>query len=221
METNVVRRAGFAAVLGGGLTAASGLFVQAVVAPASTVSSEMWSYPWSASAVVPVSLVYAVLHLLVIYGLWGFRDSGLAGRGRAARVGGALAVAGTALLTLGELGTVPIADARMDDPSAGMVGALFGLGTLVSAVGFLVLGSATLRAGAWDGWRRLVPIALGLWTTALVGLAFTPALPFGVAVYGALLALLGVAMVTRPATTAGSGGRSPQPDAVDLSRGPR
>ena len=41
----------------------------------------MWSYPWSSAALVPVSLVYAVFHVLVSVGLLGFARSGAAGDG--------------------------------------------------------------------------------------------------------------------------------------------
>ncbi|HKQ41001.1 MAG TPA: hypothetical protein VJT79_00870, partial [Pseudonocardia sp.] len=67
-DTAAIRRAGTVAAVGGALTALSGLFVQAVVQPASTVSDQLWSYPWSPALLAPVSVVYAVFHGLVLYG---------------------------------------------------------------------------------------------------------------------------------------------------------
>ena len=63
------RIAGVLGAVGAGASAVSGIVVAHVVTPASTVGQEMWSYPWPAAAVAPVSLVYAVFHVLVLLGL--------------------------------------------------------------------------------------------------------------------------------------------------------
>jgi hypothetical protein len=78
------------------------------------------------------------------------------------------------------------------------VGAIYAVGGLLSAVGFLAAGVATLRARLWSGWRRFTPIAVGIWTTALMAPTFTKALPTGVAVYGLCLLALSLALYTRP-----------------------
>jgi hypothetical protein len=211
--TASIRRAGILGVLGGALTALAGILVQGVVMPASDVSDEMWSYPWSSDAFVAVSAVYAVLHALVFVGILGYARSGVAGTGRAARAGTATALAGTAVLLVAELLSIPVADQRLDDSGAGLVGACFGLGTALSAIGFLVAGVATVRAARWDGWRRFVPLATGIWLTVLVGLAMTAALPFGVGVYGLCVTALGVALVTQPAPSVT---RPPSPAAIQV-----
>src|SRR5204863_3000530 len=109
------------------------------------ISDEMWRYPWSNSgAFVAVSLLYIVFHLLVVVGLLTFGRSGVSGTNRAARTGVGLAVAGTLLLAIGEGSSSPIRNAALDDTSAQIVGAVFGFGVLVSAVGFLVTGWTTL-----------------------------------------------------------------------------
>jgi hypothetical protein len=197
-EPTSLRRAGLLGAAGGALTVISGLVVQGIVLPASDVSDEMWSYPLSSDALVPVSLVYAVFHVLVFIGILGYARSGVAGPGRSARVGTVIALTGTAALFAAELLSIPIADQRMDDTGAVVVGACFGLGSLLSAIGFIVAGIATVRAGRWDGWRRFVPLATGIWLAALVGLAATPALTIGVALYGLFITALGVALWTQP-----------------------
>jgi hypothetical protein len=202
MNTTTLRRTGLVGVLGGALTAISGLLVQGIVQPASDVSDEMWSYPWTSGAFVPVSMAYAVFHALVFVGVLGFARSGVAGAGRAARIGTAVALTGTAVLLVAELLSIPIADQRLDDTGPGLVGAVFGLGSALSAIGFIVAGIATIRAGRWDGWRRFVPLATGVWLAILVGLATTAALAGGVTVYGLCIAVLGVALVTQPAPSA-------------------
>jgi hypothetical protein len=156
-DTRSVRRAGIIGTAGGALTALSGAAVATYVMPATDVPDTMWSYPWSSGALVPVSVAYAVLHGLVLVGLLGFGRSGVAGDGRAARLGVMAAVAGTAVLAVAEFLSIPIAGQRMDDTGPGLVGAVFGVGTVVSAVGFVAAGVATVRARRWDGWRRFTP----------------------------------------------------------------
>jgi hypothetical protein len=197
-EPTTIRRAGLLGAAGGALTVIAGLVVQGIVQPASDVSDELWSYPWSSGALVPVSLVYAVFHALIFIGILGYARSGVAGPGRGARVGTVIALIGTAVLAVAELLSIPIADQRMDDTGAGLVGACFGLGSLLSAIGFIVAGVATVRAARWDGWRRFVPLATGIWLAALVVLATTPALAVGVTLYGVFISALGVALWTQP-----------------------
>jgi O-antigen ligase len=78
-------------------------------------------------------------------------------------------------------------------------GRLFGIGTLISAVGLLVAGVTTVRARRWTGWRRYAPLAVGVWLTAMIALVNTPALAVSVTLYGLLLLVLGVAVATSPA----------------------
>ena len=172
------------------------------IQPNTDISVDMWRYPWSSSgAFVAFSVFSAALHSLVIAGLVAFGRSGAAGRSRAATRGVALAVAGTALLVVGELASIPIRDAKVDDTSAAIVGGVFGLASIALMVGFLVAGRATLRAGRWHGWRRFTPLATGLWLVVLtpVGLTAPTLLHGGVGVYGACLLAMAVALYTDPA----------------------
>ncbi|MDQ4115914.1 MAG: hypothetical protein M3235_03025 [Actinomycetota bacterium] len=73
------------------------MVIQAVVQPASTASEEMWSHPWPSHVFVPVTALFAGLHLLVFLGVLGFARSGVAGTGRSARAGSVLALVGTAV----------------------------------------------------------------------------------------------------------------------------
>ncbi|MGW6932752.1 hypothetical protein ACWGE0_22035 [Lentzea sp. NPDC054927] len=182
------------AVAGGAATAVSGLVVQTVVQPTSTVPDTMWSYPLSPNAFVLATALYAVFHVLVLVGVLAFARSGAAGTSRTARTGTALAVAGTGLLCLAELASILFSDDLIADPGPSAVGAAFGVAVVLTAVGFLLCGATTLRAGVWQDWRRLVPLTTGIWSTLLVGIAMTKALPAGVAVYGVCMLLLGVAL---------------------------
>ena len=197
-----LRRAGIAFIVGASITAIGGAVVQGIVQPSTTVSDEMWSYPWSSDALVPISLLWASAHLLIIAGLLGFRRSGIAGPSRTATVGLTLAVIGTSLLFVGELASLPFRYQHVDDTGPAIVGGVFGIATLVSAVGLLMAGKATLRAGLWTDWRRYTPLFAGLWTLTLVGLALTKALPAAVGIYGLCLLALAIALYTRPVPSA-------------------
>src|SRR5436190_1736207 len=77
-----------------------------------------------------------------------------------------------------------------------IVAGVFAAGTVLSAIGFLLVGRATLATGAWHGWRRFTPLATGVWAVALLGLQFTHALPTAVGVYGLCFVAIGVALST-------------------------
>jgi|SRR5690242_13869681 len=197
-QPTTLRRAGLLGAVGGALTALSGVVVQGIVQPASEVSDEMWSYPWSSTALVPVSLLNALFYALIFAGILGFARSGVAGPGRGARIGTVLALTGTAMLFAAELLSIPIADQRVGETAAVLVTVCFALGALVSGIGFIVAGVPTVRARRWNGWRRFVPLATGIWLTVLNALAPTPALALGVTLYGLLVTALGVALWTQP-----------------------
>jgi hypothetical protein len=191
------RRAAIAFMAAAAATAVAGAVLQFGLQPATELSDDMWRYPWSSSgAFVAFSLFSALLHGLVIVGLVAFGRSGAAGQSRAASNGVALAVAGTALLLVGELASIPIRNAETDDTSAAIVGAIFGLASIASTVGFLLVGRATLRAGVWHDWRRFTPLATGIWLTALtvISLAVPEVLHGGVGLYGVCLLAMATAL---------------------------
>lgn len=207
--SGTVRFGAIAGMIGGAATAVSGLVIQAFVQPTSTVSPEMWSYPWPSDTFVSVTLVFTVFHLLVFLGILAFARSGVAGTTRSARVGAVLALTGTAVFVAAELASIPFSDQRMDQSGPGIVGATFGLATALTAVGLLLAGSATLRANRWLDWRRFVPLGAGVWTTVLLGVAATPAISAGVGVYGLCIFLLALAVYTQPVPASGDSQRRP------------
>jgi hypothetical protein len=198
------RRAAAAVNAAAAATAVAGAVLFLILQPATDLSDDMWRYPWESSgAFVAFSLFSTVLHALVIIGLRAFGRSGVAGRSRAATFGIALTLAGTALLLVGELASIPVRNGRTDDTDVGIVGAIFGFGGIASTIGFLLAGWATLRARAWQGWRRCTPLAVGVWLTAMnfIGLAAPSSLHGMVGVYGLCLLALAVALYTQPEPT--------------------
>jgi hypothetical protein len=185
------------------MTAVGGGAAQLVQASTS-VSDDLWRYPWSSDAFVPISLLWAFAHLLVIAGLLGLRRSGVAGPSTGATVGLSLAVAGTAVLLGAEFASLPFASEPASNTGPAIVGAAFGLGTLLSGIGMLLAGRAALRARRWDDWRRFTPLIAGGWTIVLTGVAMTKALPTGVGIYGLCLLAIGIAMYTRPSAATGA-----------------
>lgn len=200
-------------MVAGAATAAAGAVLFFGIQPSTDVSEDLWRYPWESSgAFVVFSLFSATLHAFVAVGLLAFGRSGAAGRSRAATAGVALAVAGTVLLVVGELASIPIRDAETSDASAGFVGgAIFGFGGILSTLGFLLLGWATLRAGVWGGWRRYTPLATGLSLVAMsVVTAVSPTALHGmVGVYGLGLLAMATALYTDPAPAVPSGAGEP------------
>ena len=197
-DTKSLRTAGISCIVGATATTLGGIVVQGIVQPATTISDHSWSYPWSSDALVPISILWASLHVLVFVGVLGFARSGVAGHSRSARLGTTLALVGTALLFIGEIASIPIRDQRTDDTGAVIVSAIFALAILLTAVGFIAAGIATMRARLWHRWRRFTPLTAGIVSLALLGLNVTKALPTGVAIYGLCLLALGVALYTQP-----------------------
>lgn len=138
--------------------------VQAVVQPASDVSDEIWSFPWTSEALAPVSALYAGLHLLVFLGMASFAQSGYAGTGRSHRIGVGLAQIGTFLFLVAEFATIPFGDQSLDDPRPVVVAGVHGCGIALTAVGLIIVGVAALRSDR----RRFVPLAAGLWSAVLI-----------------------------------------------------
>jgi hypothetical protein len=204
-ERNSIRQGAALFMVAGAATAVAGAVLFFGMQPLTDLSDEMWRYPWESSgAFVAFSIFSALLHALVAIGIVAFGRSGAAGRSRAATTGVALAVAGTALLLVGELLSIPVRDAQVDETSATSVGALFGVAGTLSMIGFLVLGWATLRAGIWHDWRRLTPLVTGVWLSVMTVLstAFPTALHGMVGVYGLCLLAMAVALYTDPTPAA-------------------
>jgi hypothetical protein len=191
------QKAAVALIAGAIIHAISGIVGQ-IVQSSTKVSDDMFSYPWTSAELVAVSLVEALAFGLGLVGLAALRNSGVAGPTRAARLGLAVALGGTALFVLAELASIAVRDQYCDEGAAGALGGLFGLATLLLGAGLAAAGIAARRAGRWDGWRPSALLACGLWTLAMQAIVLTPLMPLGVTVMGLLQAAIGVGLLTRP-----------------------
>ncbi len=168
-------RSSLALLAGGAGTAVSGIVVAVGVQPMTSVDADVWSYPWTSGTFVVISLLWAVLHALVIAGLLTLP------RAR-------IAIAGTALLLAGELLSIPVRDSVWDDTSVLVVAAIYALGSVVSGIGFLV--AARAAHGPQRTWLNVTGICLiGILALGMIG-----AVAVGVAAYGLCLFAVGASM---------------------------
>jgi hypothetical protein len=161
------RQAGLACLVAGVLGAASG--VALAVVPAQ-VPDDRWSYPLDAGAYAVVQLLFAVQHLGLLAGLAALGAAGAVPATRVARAGWGSALVGMVVLTATEAWGATAGDAPAVGAVADRLGTAYGVSTLLLGVGLLALGISSSRAGAWAGWRRHLPLALGVWV-------FVPMLP--------------------------------------------
>lgn len=190
-----VVRAGWICLWAGLLGAASGLYL-AVIDPA--VSSEQWSYPQSTGAFALTQTWFALQHLGLLVGLIGLGRSGALGEARWARRANNVAVAGMGALAVTELVAIWPADHAVDATLPVVLGGVYGLISTVLGVALTVAGAGVLRARAWTGWVRWVPLALGIWVFVpmfpAMALSFVGA-RLSISGWMVLFALLGWALV--------------------------
>ena len=177
-----------------GAVQGDGAIITAVYRNASPISDEQLSYPWDGATAITTSLIWGVTQVLIVVGLLAFARSGAAPT-TAGRVGGRLAVAGAVLYVVAHALSLVAYDSPLDDPISVAVLSCFGVGTLLTAVGLVMAGAATVRSGAWAGWRRFAPLVLGVWMVAMMPLQFTAALPLAVGIYAVAVMAFGLALI--------------------------
>lgn len=192
--------AGVAAILAGAVQGDGGILTQAQ-RRASTVADDRLTFPWDGATAVTVTLAWGLTQVLLVAALVLFARSGATGPGGAGQLGSRLAVAGGALIVAGHALTLAFLDASMDDAGGIAVAAVFGVGTLFSLIGFLMAGTAMLRAGQWTSWRRYAPITIAVALLILLPLQFTPLLPLSAALYSATIVAFGVALLAEGGRT--------------------
>jgi hypothetical protein len=164
----------------------------------STVSDDRLNFPFSGSLATTTSLIWGLSQALFVLTLLGFVRSGAVGTSRAGRIGAIFALVGCIVFVAAHAVSLIFRDARVDDPEGLAAIALFLLGTLCSAGGFIVAGVAVVRAGRWTSWRRYSVLPVGIWMLCIVPLQFTSLLPLMVAVYAATVSAFAVALLAEP-----------------------
>jgi hypothetical protein len=158
-----IARAGRITVWAGVLGAASGVYL-AIRPPA--VPVDQWSYPQPVWEYALIQTWFAVQHLGLALGIWGLWNL----LQRRNTVGYYAAWGGMLALSLTELVAIIPATQTLDDPLVVALGAIYGVVTIVVGAGLVGLGVTALRSGVLTGWRRWIPLSVGVWV-------FFPMLP--------------------------------------------
>lgn len=157
-----------------------------------TVPDDTWRFPWSPTAFIVTTLIWAATQAAIVPALLVWQRSGAAGSGFTARWGLRLLVVGSVIGVVAHLASLPFVDAKFEDIAA--LGAVFGIGALLATVGFLLAGVGTVRTHRWTGVFRWTPLGIGIVGVALMFLQFTPLLPTGVGLYYLGFVPLGLAV---------------------------
>jgi hypothetical protein len=166
MEDSRLRTYGAACAASGVLGVIAGLLTPVLYD--SAVPSNQWSYPLSTTTQWVLSLGLAIMHVLSAMGFLGVLRARPYGEHRAAAATLRIAVAGFAILSIAELLSGAIGAQDVDSVSATWVGTLFGVASLMTALGGLVAGTVIVRTNRWTGTGAWMVLASGVVMLVLV-----------------------------------------------------
>lgn len=159
------------------------------------VDDGVYSYPFTATGFTVAQIVLTVRDLGLAVLLTALGISGAAGRSWLGRIG----IGGSVLAMMG-LAVMEIVSLVVKD-STDTVGAGYGLASIAAGLFLIVTGIAVLRAKTWTGWRRYLPLALGIY----VFVPLTPGIVAGlapgqlaIAGWMLLFAILGLTLAESP-----------------------
>jgi hypothetical protein len=159
LSSNALSRLGLIGVAAGVLGVASAALMLAWPAQA---PAGVLHHPFTVTGFATIQTWFFVHHLGLTGLLVGLARSGAVGPGRVARAGGVVAVVGMLLLAAMELFAIRFAESTTQAANEGPMGAGYGITTSLVGLGMLAAGAGVLRAGAWSGWRRFIPLLLGV-----------------------------------------------------------
>jgi hypothetical protein len=132
------------------------------------VPAEQWSYPFPLGMQWVVSLVLVVTHLLTAAGFAGVLAANPHRSQRAATITLQIAVVGFVLLAVAELLSGVIGGSDVDSGAATWVSTLFGISSLMTALGGIWAGVVIVRAKVWTGLGAWMVLASGVTMVLLV-----------------------------------------------------
>jgi hypothetical protein len=185
---------GAAALVYAGVQVDAGVVVASLRAT-STVPDDRLNFPLSGNLATTAEIVWGLSQLAFLIALAAFRRTPALAASRSGRLGATLAFVGGWLFLGGHLVCLIFRDAVMSDAAGVTATALFGVGSVLIAAGFIAAGTAVLRGDQWSGWRRLTPLAVGGWMLVMIPLQFTGLLQAAVAVHAVTIGAFGVAML--------------------------
>lgn len=119
-------------------------------------------YPFTSNGFQIIQTWFFVHHIGLVILLVALASSGAVGPGRVARGGAWLGVVAMGMLAGMELFAVPYADLSTKVANEGAIGTGYGVSTSLIGLGMLAAGVGVLGAGVWSGWRRWIPLLLGV-----------------------------------------------------------
>ncbi len=168
-SSTTVLLSGWVCLAAGVLGLASAIFL-IVVEPA--VGRDRFSYPFTPSGFAAIQVWFFVHHLGLLAGLYGLWRSGAVGTSRLGKLGASGTVVGMGLLTVVELVAISGADSAYPSARTDMIESLYGIASVLIGATLIMAGIAVILTGRWQGWRRVVPLVLGVY----VFVPLTPAL---------------------------------------------
>jgi len=190
-----------AACLAAGLFGAAATIYLAMVSP---VGAGGFTFPHGAPEFIGMQMVIALLRVPLIFGLLGLWWSGAVpatGSARFARYGAFVMMA---VLTVAEGLAVTVPRGPLDGtpPAFGLIYSAY---TVLLGVALLGEGLGVARGGAWQGWKRWLPLCLGVWLLVVVlpalALSFDTA-RWAMSAWLLLFALLGLVLMREDGSAA-------------------
>jgi hypothetical protein len=191
------RRRGGAALLAGAALNVAGCIVGVVCSATSHVPSDLARAPMTHNAAIAVYVLGAIAEALFVVGLVSLWRSGLA-RTRAAAIGLGVVIAGTVLLSVCNVASIPIGDQLNDSTAASWVWSGFAAGSILVVVGMLAAGLSISQRAVDPTWRDHAPLLAGALSLPLIVLAPANIIWLGIVIYALGYGVLGVAQLTAP-----------------------
>jgi hypothetical protein len=157
------------------------------------------NFPWYGGLAGEISTWWSFAGLFVVIGFGALARSQTLRASKAGRIGAWLAVLGAGSLVVANFLSAANADAMMHDGIGDAIGSMFGGGTALLGIGLTIAGVAVLRSGSWHGVARVIPLANGIWSLAMIALVFGDLLQVSIGIMAALQVALGATLISEEA----------------------
>jgi hypothetical protein len=191
------RRRGGAALLAGAALNVAGCIVAVVSTATSHVPSDLARAPMTHDAAIGVYVLAALGEALIAAGIVWLWRSGLP-RARAVTVGLSAVIAGTVLLSVCNVASIPIEDQLNNSTAAGWVWSGFAVGSLLAVIGMICAGVSISAHTSEPTWRDHAPLICGVLSLLVIPFESTNIVWLGILVYSLAYAVLGGALLTAP-----------------------
>jgi hypothetical protein len=151
-------------LVAGGILGTAIALLEMLIPPA--VGPELWSYPHTATGFVLKQIPIVISHILTAVGILALTE--LVRSSRAGLMGIRMAAAALWLFAVCEVAAAAITGVRADSVPAAVVGAAFGVTSLVYAIGAVAGGVALVRSRARQPWARWSLLTSGVFVLAVV-----------------------------------------------------